>query len=218
MLAIDAALAGRSVGVFCPTYKLLGPLFDLVVLALRILPGVPVNRTLGEIRLPGLGAIDLWSLDHTARAGRGRRYHLALLDEAGHDEGRLTDSFPASIAPALIDFAGSVVAASTPKGLEGWFHDIAHDPRHGFVVHHAPTAANPHLPVEEIAALRATLRPEIGSQELDALFVDAGGATIFPLTTLLIDGVPTTFRAKLSGSRSTPTPARAVPTATAARR
>jgi len=190
MLTIDAALAGRSVGVFCPTYKLLGPLFDLVVLALRILPGVSVNRTLGEIRLPGLGAIDLWSLDHTARAGRGRRYHLALLDEAGHDEGRLTDSFPASIAPALIDFAGSVVAASTPNGLEGWFHDIAHDPRHGFVVYHAPTAANPHLPVEEIAALRATLRPEIGSQELDALFVDTGGATIFPLTTLLIDGEP----------------------------
>ena len=28
------------------------------------------------------------------------------------------------------------------------------------------------------------------SQELDALFVDTGGATIFPLTALLIDGEP----------------------------
>ena len=161
MLAVDAALAGRSVGVFCPTYKFLGPLFEPIVSALRALPGVAVNRMLGEIRLLGGGAIDFWSLDYTARAGRGRRYHLALIDESAHDEGRLADSFPASIAPALLDFNGSVVTASTPNGLEGWFHDIVHDQRHGFAVFHAPTGANPFLPVEAIAALRAELpRPE----------------------------------------------------------
>jgi hypothetical protein len=33
------------------------------------------------------GAIDFWSLDYTARAGRGRRYHLALIDESARDEG-----------------------------------------------------------------------------------------------------------------------------------
>ena len=55
---------------------------------------------LGEVRLLSGGAIDFWSLDYTARAGRGRRYHLALIDESAHDEGRLADSFPASIAPA----------------------------------------------------------------------------------------------------------------------
>ena len=190
MLAIDAALAGKSVGVFSPTYKFLGPLLEPIVAALYILPNTSINRALGEIRLDGGGAIDLWSLDHTARAGRGRKYHLALIDESAHDEDRLTDSFPSAIAPALLDYAGSVVAASTPNGLEGWFHEIVHDPRHGFVFHHAPTSANPHLPVEEIAALRATLRAEIASQELDALFLDTGGATIFPLATLLIDGEP----------------------------
>jgi hypothetical protein len=58
------------------------------------------------------------------------------------------------------------------------------------VVHHAPTSANPHLPPDEIAYLRSTLRPEIASQELDALFVDTGGATIFPLASLLIEGEP----------------------------
>ena len=119
--------------------------------------------------MPGGGAIDFWSLDYTARAGRGRRYHLALIDESAHDEGRLVDSFPASIAPALLDFNGSVVTASTPNGLEGWFHDIVHDQRHGFVVFHAPTSANPHLSAEAIAELRATLpRPEVALQELDA--------------------------------------------------
>ena len=191
LLAIDAAISGRSVGVFCPTYKLLGPMFEPVVAALRPLPGASINRTLGEIRLEGGGSIDFWSLDYTARAGRGRRYHLALIDEAAHDEGRLADSFPASIAPALMDFNGAVVTASTPNGLEGWFHDIAHDPRHGFVVFHAPTVDNPHLSPEGIAQTRAEMpRPEQALQELDALFLDTGGATIFPLALLLENGEP----------------------------
>jgi hypothetical protein len=188
MLAVNGALAGRSVGVFCPTYKFLGPLFEPIVSALRALPGVRVNRMLGEVRLLSGGAIDFWSLDYTARAGRGRRYHLALIDESAHDEGRLVDSFPASIAPALLDFNGSVVTASTPNGLDGWFHDIVHDQRHGFAVFHAPTSTNPFLPVEAIAALREELpRPEVALQELDAQFVDTGGATIFPLATLLLE-------------------------------
>ena len=188
MLAIDAALSGRSVGVFSPTYKFLGPLVEPIVAALRPLPGASINRMRGEIRLEGGGAIDLWKLDYTARAGRGRRYHLALIDEAAHDEGRLADSFPASIAPALMDFNGAVVAASTPNGLEGWFHDIAHDPRHGFVVFHGATVDNPHLSPEGIARTRAEMpRPEQALQELDALFLDTGGATIFPLSLLLLE-------------------------------
>jgi hypothetical protein len=53
------------------------------------------------------------------------------------------------------------------------------------------TSANPYLSVEAIAELRAELpRPEVASQELDAEFVDTGGATIFPLALLLIDGEP----------------------------
>ena len=191
MLAVDGALSGRSVGVFCPTYKFLGPLFEPIVSGLKALPGVRINRMLGEVRLEGGGAIDFWSLDYTARAGRGRRYHLALIDESAHDEGRLVDSFPASIAPALLDFNGSVVTASTPNGLNGWFHDIVHDQRHGFAVFHAPTSANPFLPAEAIVALRAELpRPEVALQELDAQFIDTGGATIFPLALLLENGEP----------------------------
>ena len=57
-------------------------------------------------------------------------------------------------------------------------------------MHHASTSMNPCLPVEEIAYLRTTLRPEIASQELDAIFLDTGGASIFPLNMLLLDGEP----------------------------
>jgi hypothetical protein len=59
---------GRSVGIFAPTFRFLKPLIDAVVLALAPLPGVSVNRALGEIRLEGGGAVDFWSLDFTGRA------------------------------------------------------------------------------------------------------------------------------------------------------
>ena len=104
----------------------------------------------------------------------------------------MTDAFPAAIAPTLIDYAGSIVEASTPNGVEptNHFWQAAHLAELGFVVHHAPTSANPHLPPEEITALRATMRPEIASQELDALFVSLEGMSIFPLSSLLEDGQP----------------------------
>jgi hypothetical protein len=189
-LAVDYALAGRSVGIFAPTFRFLKPLIDAVVLALAPLPGLSVNRALGEIRLVGGGAIDFWSIDVTGRAARGRKYHLVLVDESAHDEGYLKDTLEAAIMPATLDYKGKIVLASTPNGLEGAFWEAANMPERGYVVHHAPTSANPHLPPDEIAYLRSTLRPEIASQELDALFVDTGGATIFPLHALLIDGEP----------------------------
>jgi hypothetical protein len=104
------------------------------------------------------------------------------------DEGYLKDTLEAAIAPALLDYQGRIVLASTPNGLEGAFWEGANTPEKGYAVHRAPTAANPHLPADEIAYLRSTIRPEVGSQELDALFVDVAGSAIFPLHTLLIDG------------------------------
>jgi len=191
-LAVDAALSGKRVGVFAPTRTLMSPLLMEIAAALQSVPHASINRVLGEIRLPNGGHCDFWSVDHSQRAGRGRKYHFVLVDEAAHDEGYLTNAFPAAIAPTLIDYAGAIVEASTPNGVspDNHFWQAAHLPELGFVVHHAPTSANPHLPPEEITALRATMRPEIASQELDALFVSLEGMSIFPLASLLKNGEP----------------------------
>jgi hypothetical protein len=191
-LAIDAALLGRRCGLFAPTRTLMSPLLHAIAHALRGVKGVSINRMFGEIRLPNGGHVNFWSIDHTQRAGRGRAHHLVLIDEAAHDEMYLTDAFQVAIAPTLLDFAGSIVEASTPNGVspENHFWRVAHVSEIGFVVHHAPTSANPHLPIEEIAAVRATMRPEEAAQELDALFVDMAGASIFPLAALLENGQP----------------------------
>ena len=80
-----------------------------------------------KIRSPSGGHCDFWSVDHSQRAGRGRKYHLVLIDEAAHDEGYLTSS-RAAIAPTILDYAGSIVEASTPNGVEptNHFWQIAH--------------------------------------------------------------------------------------------
>jgi hypothetical protein len=191
-LAVDTALCGRRVGIFAPTRTLMSPLLGEISHALRSVKGVTVNKMFGEIRTPGGAHCDFWSVDHTGRAGRGRKYHLVLIDEAAHDEGYLTDAFPAAIAPTLLDYAGSIVEASTPNGVspENHFWQTAHLTELDFVTHHAPTSANPHLPAAEIARLRATMRPELANQELDALFVSLEGMSIFPLERLLVNGEP----------------------------
>jgi hypothetical protein len=75
-------------------------------------------------------------VDHTQRAGRGRKYHLVLIDEAAHDEGYLKDAFPTAITPTTLDYAGAIIEASTPNGAspDNHFWSIAHvaeaRPRH----------------------------------------------------------------------------------------
>lgn len=191
-LAVDGALCGQRIGVFCPTRTLMSSLLREIALALRGVRGVSINSVLGEIRLPNGGHVDFWSVDHTGRAGRGRKYHRVLIDKSAHDETYLTSAFSAAITPTLLDYAGSIVEASTPNEIDptNHFWQTAHDESLGFVTFHAPTSANPFLPPEEIVALRLTMRAEVASQELDALFVDMAGVSIFPLAALLENGQP----------------------------
>ena len=221
-LAVDAALSGKRVGVFAPTRTLMSPLLMEIARGAAVRAGRAINTVLGEIRLPNGGHVDFWSVDHTQRAGRGRKYHLVLIDEAAHDEGYLKDAFPAAIAPTLLDYAGSIVEASTPNGVspDNHFWQAAHLAELGFVMHHAPTSANPHLPPEEIAALRATMRPEIASQELDALFVAPRGherSSRSRACSRTASRSPTTGRSTPSASRSTAPPARPESSTTAPR-
>ena len=134
-LAVDAALSGKRVGVFAPTRTLMSPLLREIAVALRSVPGASINTVLGELRLPNGGHVDFWSIDHTGRAGRGRKYHLVLIDEAAHDEGYLRDAFAAAIAPTLLDYAGlnhrSELRLMACR-LDNHFWQIAHLAEHGF--------------------------------------------------------------------------------------
>jgi hypothetical protein len=190
--AVSDTLAGKAVGLFSPTYKLMSPVFGAIARSLAGIPGAKVNHSSHEIRLPGGGGVNAWSLDHTGRAGRGHAFHRVLIDESAFGGDELVDTFDAAIVPSTIDFRGSIVEASTPNGIadDNHFWRVCNQPELGFVEFHARTVDNPHLPVDEVEALRKTMRPEVAAQELDAEFVDLAGVTIFPLASLLVDGEP----------------------------
>ena len=61
--------------------------------------------------------------------------------------------------------------ASTHNWLEGAFWEGANMPERGYVVHHAPTSANPHLPPDEIASAQCELMEQetVGGKPLNAI-------------------------------------------------
>jgi hypothetical protein len=191
-LAVDAALSGRRVGMFAPTRTLMSPLLMEIARGLVDQDQVILATTSCSLAMIDAPEVDMAAIGQPDLAEHGIDRSAGYRPQSAHDEGYLTDTFPSAIAPTLIDYAGAIVEASTPNGVEptNHFWQCAHLAELGFVVHHAPTSANPHLPAEEIRALRATMRPEIASQELDALFVSLEGMSIFPLASLLENGEP----------------------------
>jgi hypothetical protein len=131
-LAVDGATLGQSVGVFAPTYKLSQPTFAAIAHALAPI-GASANRSAGVVQVPGGGNVDTWTLDR-ALAGRGRRYHLAIIDEAAFGGVDLLDIWRASIQPTLLDYRGNAVVASTPHGADeaNFFWQVCHQADLGF--------------------------------------------------------------------------------------
>jgi hypothetical protein len=115
----------------------------------------------------------MWSLDNPD-APRGRKYHLAIINEAAMVKG-LSDVWSMVIRPTLADYKGGAWFASTPKGLNDFYRlwQRAGDEQ-GWQRWHYPTAANPHIDPGEIDAMRAELPERVYRQEILAEFVEDG--------------------------------------------
>lgn len=180
-LAVNAALDGRRVGWFAPTYALLEEAFGRMR---RILEGVITQAAQSphpRLELYTGGAIEFWTLDDPYKAGRGRAYHLAIVDEAAFAK-RLDVAWEESVGPTLTDYRGSAWFASTPKG-RNYFHTLwargqGGDPE--WVSWQMPTATNPYIPPEELEARRRSMPELAWRQEYEAEFVDAEGGVFRP--------------------------------------
>lgn len=196
-IACDAAIKGKSFGVFAPDYKILAETFTRCA---EILAPVKVNSSKieGVIRLVNRGRIDFWTLNNP-RAGRSRKYHGVLLDEVAFAGPDMMDIWTKAIKPALLDYRGTALALSTPNGAdsENFFYRICTESEHGFVEYHAPTSTNPYLPVDEIAKLEKENAPLVYRQEYLAEFVDWSGAAFFSQDKLLVDGKPAVLPARV---------------------
>lgn len=174
------AIDGASVAFFSPTYKLLADVWADFERTLRPVTR-KANKTEQRIELITGGKIDFWTLEDPD-AGRGRKYHRLVIDEAAHAR-YLKEAWERAISPTLTDYQGAAWFISTPNGLN-YFYELfqrglapAYPDWESF---HMPSAANPHLRPEEIETKQRELPELVFRQEYLAEFVTFGGGLIKP--------------------------------------
>ena len=174
-IAIDAAIHGRIVGWFAPTYKFLAEPVREFERALKPLIA-RLDRVEKRIELKTRGVIDFWTLDDRD-SGRGRSYDLVVIDEAGFAPD-LLESWRASIYPTLADRQGRALFLGTPKGT-GDFHRLytqAESDTSGlWKAFRIGSAANPLLASSEIEMARMMLPDAIFKQEMEGIPAEDGG-------------------------------------------
>lgn len=174
------AIDGASVAFFSPTYKLLADVWADFERTLRPVTR-KANRTEQRIELITGGKIDFWTLEDPD-AGRGRKYHKIVIDEAAHAR-YLKDAWEQAISPTLTDYRGQAWFISTPKGLN-YFYELfkrGDNPEYpDWANFHMPTSANPHIDPDEIEQKRRELPELVFRQEHLAEFVVMGAGLIKP--------------------------------------
>jgi hypothetical protein len=207
-LGCDAAVKGRHVGWFAPEFKYLTESYRDIADILD--PVWASSRSDVVFRTTTGGSLTFWSLDNE-RAGRGRRYHLVIIDEAGFTKAVMRDVWRKAIRPTLVDHRGRAVVLSNTNGVSEdnflWQISAENDAREPaeqmFVEYHAPTHNNPYLPKDEIEELERTSHPLVYRQEYLAEFVDWSGVQFFNLENLLVDGAPLEVPASVEATFAT---------------
>ncbi len=174
------------------------------------------SKQAGIIKTVTGGRLDFWSLENPI-AGRGRRYHRVVIDEAAFGKdgdnkiaGSLMSTWEKAIKPTLYDFAGEVLICSNSAGKnpDNFFYNICTDPQYGFIEYHATTKDNPLLPkrlageterdwferrTQFQEALAKDNDPRVYAQEYLAEFVDWSGAAFFSREKLLVNDQPAPY-------------------------
>jgi hypothetical protein len=192
-IACDFAAKGAQVGWFVPNYRYASEAYSENELTLE--PAVKSSsRNLGILHTTTGGRIELWTLEDE-KAGRSRRYHLVIVDEAAFTKANAIDIWTKAIRPTLLDYRGAAIIASNTNGIneENFFWRICNLPEYGFVEYHAPSHSNPFLPSDELERLEHDNHPLVYAQEYLAEFVDWSGEAFFSLDNMLTDGKPEPF-------------------------
>lgn len=178
-LVIEPSLDGYPTAWFAPDYKALSEVWREVC---RLLRPITVKRDAQQhkLELSTGGVIDFWSLDSDPEACRGRKYQRVVLDEAAKAR-HLKLAWEMAIRPTLVDFKGDAWFLSTPRGRdyywEMWWRGNSENPERDpeYSSWQMPTWTNPHIPADEVDAMRRELPSSTFSQEIEAQFLEVGG-------------------------------------------
>lgn len=187
----DAALAGQPVGWFAPSYKYVLEVWRELLERLR--PVVVRSHDQDKrIELATGGVIEVWTMDGE-NPGLGRKYALAVIDEAGIVPDLLT-IWQQALRPTLVDLRGRALFLGTPRGRRHGFVQLFNrgmsegDP--DWASFRARTLDNPYIPAEEVEAARRELPPEVFAQEFEGIPTD-DGANPFGLDAIARAAKPT---------------------------
>ncbi len=182
---------GLPVAYFAPTYKMLTEFWREAVEMYKPMI-TEVNKSEHRFGVMNGGSFHMWSLD-SADTVRGRKYALALIDEAAMVTD-LENAWNAVIRPTLTDYEGGADFYSTPKGLN-FFHSLfsrGNDPAFpDWKAFHFPTSCNPYIKQTEIDAAQQELPADVFRQEYLAEFIQGEGA-VFRNITANLTSEPTT--------------------------
>ena len=174
-MAMEAAINGRKVGWFAPSYKYLA---DPVRAFERSLKPLLLRHDRVEKRMEFRtgGSIDFWSLEDPD-AGRSRFYDWLIVDEAGFAP-HLLDWWRNAARATLADRKGRALFLGTPKGTAD-FHrlylEAEGDTSGEWKAFRLASADNPHIDPEEIEAAKRLLPPEVFAQEFLGVPAEDGG-------------------------------------------
>ncbi len=179
------ALHGYPVAWYAPTHQLMLEVWRKLV---SVTKPITAHKSEQNKRLELItgGVIEMWSLDDPD-AGRGRKYAVAVVDEAAMVR-RLDEAIEQNIKPLLMDYQGELWLLSTPKGIsgpgatfkamfdKGSARNPDRDPQ--WMSWQMPTTCNPYIATSEIEVMRTELPELVFAQEIMAEFVDMGGTVI----------------------------------------
>jgi hypothetical protein len=189
--SLAPCLDGKPVAYFAPTYKMLKEFWREAV---ELYKPIITETSTAEHRFSVVngGSFSMWSLD-SADTVRGRKYALALVDEAAM-VADLEDSWTKIIRPTLTDYEGGADFYSTPKGLN-YFHQLfarGEDEQFpDWASFHFPTLSNPYISADEVEAARQELPLDVFRQEYLAEFIQGEGAVFRNITANLYEGTDT---------------------------
>ncbi|MBV8060481.1 MAG: terminase [Alphaproteobacteria bacterium] len=190
-MAADRCVKKKKIGIFTPEYRQGAEPWRELKGILRPIRDT-FNRSEGVMLVTTGGQIDFWTLNDNDLAGRGREYHEVHIDEAAFTKKNMRDIWDKAIKPTMLTTKGSAWVYSTPNGNdpENFFFQACNDAELGFTQHHAPTANNPYVPLDELEKERKGNHPLVFRQEFLAEFVDWSGVAFFSADKLLVDGQP----------------------------
>lgn len=149
---------GQYVAYFAPTYKDASEWWSEI--NWRLQPMISSkDSTLKQIKTLTGGKLDVWSFDNPD-SGRGRKYHLVLIDEC-EKGGNFEVAWKQSIRPTLTDYKGSAWFFSTPQFGRTFFKELFNyqDRLEDWKSWKFTTYDNPYIDPAEVDAAKNELDP-----------------------------------------------------------